>query len=75
MEEEEHEVYGGDIPVEDGDVDMSAADDDAIKVSPASFLTTTQIDDQYGCACVVNMLISVVFEFTVVFGYCRNWMR
>lgn len=41
MEEEEHEVYGGDIPVEgdmDGDmeghgpdVDMSAADDDAVK--------------------------------------------
>ena len=42
MEEEEHEVYGGDIPVEGDmegdmeghgpDVDMSAADDDAVKV-------------------------------------------
>ncbi|KAG7015378.1 Polyadenylate-binding protein 3, partial [Cucurbita argyrosperma subsp. argyrosperma] len=34
MEEEEHEVYGGEIPVEgemDGDVDMSVADDDAVK--------------------------------------------
>ncbi|GAB4848711.1 Polyadenylate-binding protein 2 [Ancistrocladus abbreviatus] len=41
MEEEEHEVYGGDIPVEGdmegdmegnaADVDMSAADDDAVK--------------------------------------------
>ncbi|XP_022136947.1 polyadenylate-binding protein 2-like isoform X1 [Momordica charantia] len=34
MEEEEHEVYGGEIPVEgemDGDVDMSAGDDDAVK--------------------------------------------
>ncbi|KAA0036316.1 hypothetical protein IC582_018336 [Cucumis melo] len=31
MEEEEHEVYGGEIPVEEGDIDMSAADDDAIK--------------------------------------------
>lgn len=32
MEEEEHEVYGGEIPDEgemEGDVDMSAADDDA----------------------------------------------
>lgn len=36
MEEEEHEVYGGEIPVEgemDGDVDMSGADDDAVKVA------------------------------------------
>ncbi|CAL5368546.1 unnamed protein product [Camellia sinensis] len=37
MEEEEHEVYGGEIPVEgemegdNADVDMSAADDDAVK--------------------------------------------
>ncbi|XP_058185143.1 polyadenylate-binding protein 2 isoform X1 [Rhododendron vialii] len=34
MEEEEHEVYGGEIPVEgemEGDVDMAAADDDAVK--------------------------------------------
>ncbi|KAE8637230.1 hypothetical protein CSA_021625 [Cucumis sativus] len=34
MEEEEHEVYGGEIPVEgemEGDVDMSAGDDDAVK--------------------------------------------
>ena len=32
MEEEEHEVYGGEIPDEgemEGDIDMSAADDDA----------------------------------------------
>ena len=39
MEEEEHEVYGGEIPVEgemDGDVDMSVADDDAVKVSNRS---------------------------------------
>lgn len=36
MEEDEHEVYGGEIPVEgemDGDVDMSAGDDDAVKVA------------------------------------------
>ena len=43
MEEEEHEVYGGEIPdvgemdgdmdAQHGDVDMSAADDDAVKVS------------------------------------------
>lgn len=39
MEEEEHEVYGGEIPDVEGDmdaqnadVDMSAADDDAVKV-------------------------------------------
>lgn len=42
MDEEEHEVYGGDIPVEgdlegdldahNPDVDMSTADDDAVKV-------------------------------------------
>lgn len=42
MEEEEHEVYGGEIPDEGemegdmdshaADVDMSAADDDAVKV-------------------------------------------
>ena len=32
MEEEEHEVYGGEIPDEgemEGDIDMSAADDEA----------------------------------------------
>lgn len=39
MEEEEHEVYGGEIPVEEGDIDMSAADDDAIKVFSAPSLT------------------------------------
>lgn len=36
MEEEEHEVYGGEIPVEgemDADVDMSVHDDDAVKVA------------------------------------------
>lgn len=43
MEEEEHEVYGGEIPDEgemegdldphNADVDMSAADDDAVKVN------------------------------------------
>lgn len=42
MEEEEHEVYGGEIPDEGemegdmdshhADVDMSAAEDDAVKV-------------------------------------------
>lgn len=42
MEEEEHEVYGGEIPDEvelegdmdahQADVDMSTADDDAVKV-------------------------------------------
>lgn len=38
MEEEEHEVYGGEIPevgeveVPDPDIDMSGADDDAVKV-------------------------------------------
>ena len=40
MEEEEHEVYGGEIPVEgemEGDVDMSAGDDDAVKVAICSF--------------------------------------
>ncbi|KAM7275229.1 hypothetical protein ACFE04_017095 [Oxalis oulophora] len=38
MDEEEHEVYGGEIPVEEGDIDgqhgdveMAAADDDAVK--------------------------------------------
>lgn len=44
MDEEEHEVYGGEIPDEGemegdvdahhGDVDMSNADDDAVKVFP-----------------------------------------
>lgn len=51
MEEEEHEVYGGEIPVEgemEGeldpthnptDVNMSAADeDDAVKVTPLSYI-------------------------------------
>ena len=36
MEEEEHEVYGGEIPdvgEMDGDMDMTGADDDAAKVS------------------------------------------
>ena len=47
MEEEEHEVYGGEIPDEGemegdmetlaADVDMSAADDDAVKVLFFSF--------------------------------------
>lgn len=32
MEEEEHEVYGGDIPDVGEDVDMATADDDAVKV-------------------------------------------
>jgi len=38
MEEEEHEVYGGEIPevgdtdVPDPDIDMSAADEDAVTV-------------------------------------------
>lgn len=38
MEEEEHEVYGGEIPeveetdVPDPDIDMSAGDDDAVTV-------------------------------------------
>lgn len=40
MDEEEHEVYGGEIPVEEGDVDMTAADDDAIKVPSTPSLTT-----------------------------------
>lgn len=42
MEEEEHEVYGGEIPDVEGDmdghnadVDMAAADDDAVKVFPS----------------------------------------
>lgn len=40
MDEEEHEVYGGEIPIEGdmephgADVDMSTADDDAVKVVP-----------------------------------------
>lgn len=48
MEEEEHEVYGGEIPDEGemegdmdshhADVDMAAVDDDAVKVSPISFV-------------------------------------
>lgn len=38
MDEEEHEVYGGEIPIEGdmephgADVDMATADDDAVKV-------------------------------------------
>ena len=46
MEEEEHEVYGGEIPVEaemDADVDMSVADDDAVKVLPLALLYIFQI--------------------------------
>jgi hypothetical protein len=49
MDEEEHEVYGGEIPDEGemegdmdshhADVDMSAADDDAVKVSSLSFVS------------------------------------
>lgn len=47
MDEEEHEVYGGEIPemeadvdLHNADVDMSTAvdDDDAVKVSFISFL-------------------------------------
>ena len=38
MDEEEHEVYGQEIPVdgdmEGGDVEMTAAGDDAAKVTP-----------------------------------------
>ena len=47
MDEEEHEVYGGEIPDEgemEGDMDaqnidmdMSRTDDDAVKVSPPIF--------------------------------------
>lgn len=32
MEDEEHEVYGQEIPVDGEDVDMSAAGDEAAKV-------------------------------------------
>lgn len=32
MEDEEHEVYGQEIPVDGEDVDMGAAGDDAAKV-------------------------------------------
>lgn len=52
MEEEEHEVYGGEIPDVEGDmdahntdVDMSAADDDAVKViSKISFSCDQLVD-------------------------------
>lgn len=47
MEEEEHEVYGGEIPDMEGDmdphnadVDMSAADEDAVKVLIFSVLVS-----------------------------------
>ena len=56
MEEEEHEVYGGEIPDEGemdgdmeahhGDVDMSAADDDAVKVSLLLFFLSSYYDYQ-----------------------------
>lgn len=49
MEEEEHEVYGGEIPDEGemegdieahhADVDMSTADDDAVKVLTKTLAT------------------------------------
>lgn len=41
MEEEEHEVYGGEIPDEadmDADVDIGRSDEDAAKVIPSSIL-------------------------------------
>lgn len=44
MDEEEHEVYGGEIPIEGdmephgADVDMATADDDAVKVGLWQFL-------------------------------------
>jgi hypothetical protein len=34
MEDEEHEVYGQEIPVDGEDVDMSGAGDEAAKVPP-----------------------------------------
>jgi hypothetical protein len=44
MDEEEHEVYGQEIPVdadmEGGDVDMTAGGDDAAKVTPTPTRTT-----------------------------------
>lgn len=49
MEEEEHEVYGGEIPVEEGDIDMSAADDDAIKVPSILYFITVEMHYQYSC--------------------------
>ena len=39
MDEEEHEVYGQEIPVDGEDVDMSGAGDDAAKV-PLRTLST-----------------------------------
>ena len=52
MEEEEHEVYGGEIPDVEGDmdahntdVDMSAADDDAVKVISKISLSCDQLVD------------------------------
>lgn len=33
MDQEEHEVYGQEIPVDGGDMDMDAGEDDAVKVS------------------------------------------
>lgn len=33
MDQEEHEVYGQEIPVDGGDVDMDPAEEDAVKVS------------------------------------------
>lgn len=65
MEEEEHEVYGGEIPVEEGDIDMSATDDDAIKVPSVLYFTTVEIHYQYSCVMkassvwCVNLLCSV----------------
>jgi hypothetical protein len=33
MDQEEHEVYGQDIPVDGGDVDMDPGEGDAVRVS------------------------------------------
>ena len=73
MEEEEHEVYGGEIPDETkleadlhaADVDMSTTtDDDAVKVSLTVFSAIKSENP--------NVKVETDCGF---FFFCRNWMR
>lgn len=89
MEEEEHEVYGGEIPVEgemegdvdshQADVDMSTADDDAVKVS----LSRSRCLRGFVVVCVVRSsedaigagFLFWVFFFLLMVERRRSWMR
>lgn len=59
MEEEEHEVYGAEIPDLEGDmdphnaeVDMSAADEDAVKVLLSLWVSILYRDNENPSDCI-----------------------